>query len=84
MEHLHGRRQSMEDETSSTNPSPSIPSQVDQEASSEARNIPVETSRPVEPSKSGRFKARTTRGRSQGKRAREESGDAVPGGEDVA
>ena len=74
----------MEEESSLTTPPAAQPSQADQEASSTARNIPVETSRPAGPSRGGRLKSQVNRGLARGKHAKEESGDAVLGGEDVA
>ena len=44
--------------------------------------MPAETSRKTEPSMGGRTKARAYRGGACGRRAREESRDAVQGGED--
>ena len=73
----------MEEKSSSTGPLVAQSSQVDQEASSKVRNIPVETSRPARLSRGGRFKARDSKDRARGKRAREKSGDTVPRGEDV-
>ena len=74
----------MEEGSSSTNPPVAQQSQADQEASSEPQNIPMETSRPTEPSRGGRTKAQANKGCARGKNAREKSRDAVPGGEDVA
>ena len=84
LEHHCGRRQPTKDESSSTNPPATQPSKADQEAFSEMQNILVETSQLAKPSRGGQTKARANRGRAQGKHAREESGDAVLGGEDVA
>ena len=44
----------------------------------------METSRPTEPSRGGRTKARVSKGHARGKRAKEESRYAVIGGEDFA
>ena len=74
----------MEEESSLTTPIVARPSQVKQEVSSAARNIPTVTRQPFEPSRGGPFKSRASKGSARGKRAREERGDIVSGGEAIA
>ena len=76
LDHHHGRHHPTEGESSSGLPT-AHPLEVDQEASSEAQNTLVGTSRPTEPSRCSHTKVRTYRGHARGRHTKEESGDAV-------
>ena len=84
MDHRRGQSQPTEQKSSSSDLPTARPLGVDHEALSEARNAPIGTSRPAEPSRGSRTKARAYRGCARGRDAREESGDVVQEGEDVA
>ena len=73
LDHRHGQCQPMEEESSLTDPPTTRPLGANQEATSKVRNMPAETSRPAEPSRSCWIKARANRGHTHGKRAKEES-----------
>ena len=57
---------------------------TNQEASSEVYNEPAGTNRPAGSSRCGCTKAWAYKGHARGRSAREETGDEVHGGEDVA
>ena len=82
--HHRGRRQPAEDESSSSNHGEAGPSGVEQDTSSEVRNIPAGLSRLAQPARGGRVKAHAQRGRTRGCHARDRGGALVRGREDVA
>ena len=84
LKHRHGRQQPGEEESSSTTPPVVQPSQTDQKVCSTVWNILAKTSQSTVPSRGGQFKSQANRGCAWGNRAREESRDAVPKGEDVS
>ena len=82
--HHHGRRQPLEEDSSSSDHSEAGPSGAEQNTTSDVRNAPAGPSRPAQPARGGRMKARAQQGSARGCRAREEEGDLVRGGEDAA
>ena len=74
----------MKEESFSIYPPTAQPSEADQEVSFIGRNILMETSQPDGHSRGGQIKARASKGLIRGKQTREDSGDVVSGGEDVA
>ena len=81
--HRHGRRQLVKEDNSSSDHSEVGPSGAKQDVASEVGNAPAGPSRPAQPAKGSRVKAREQRGRTRGSLAREEEGDPVCGGEDA-
>ena len=84
LDHCPSQRQSTEEESSLSDFPAACPFGANQEASSEAQNALAGTNRSAEPSRGGCTKVRAYKGRVRGRHAREESGDAVQGGEDAA